>query len=198
MTIAITERDQTAEAHSNRYQYTRIVEIAGRIVRATIKRDFYVDYSLAYVEMINDHKSWTQLADEPAVNWWHTTPHPHPHIPAAEVLGAVTDRLLHRAADIIAPPPTALNLSPRVLDAVSALLATAYGYDAQHHIDPDDIAWAANHGGALHIIEHPDGSVTFTKAHRDECPFIVSKGSQDCDDECSFDFPHRELSVRRR
>lgn len=82
-------------------------------------------------------------------------------------------------------------MSPHVLNAVSALLATTHGYDAEHRLDGDEIIWATTHGGALHIIEHPDGSVTLTKAHRDECPFIVSKGSQDCDDECSFDPPHR-------
>ncbi|KOX19261.1 hypothetical protein ADK67_33910 [Saccharothrix sp. NRRL B-16348] len=66
---------------------------------------------------------------------------------------------------------------------------TSYGFDAEHRIDPDDIAWAYTWGGALHVIEHPDGSVTFTKAHRDDCPFITSAGTQDCDVDCRFPHP---------
>jgi hypothetical protein len=73
---------------------------------------------------------------------------------------------------------------------VSALLATTYRYDGEHRITPDDMAWATTHGGRLRVIEHDDGSVTFTKAHRDECPFITSAGTQDCDDECALTWPH--------
>jgi hypothetical protein len=77
----------------------------------------------------------------------------------------------------------------RMHSAVSALLATTYGFDAERRIDPNSIAWAHTHGGALHLIEHPDGCVTFTKAHRDICPFITSSGTEDCDDECAFECP---------
>ncbi|SFR24895.1 hypothetical protein SAMN04488564_108132 [Lentzea waywayandensis] len=70
--------------------------------------------------------------------------------------------------------------------AVSALLDTIHGFDAEHRIDPDEIAWAYTHGGALHSIAYPDGSVTFTKAHRDECPFIASKGGRYCNEECAY------------
>jgi hypothetical protein len=190
MTAAIIHRDHDAGATPTRYHYTRTVEIAGHTVRARVERDVDPDQSLAVAEVLTDHTSWTRLVDDTPAHWWHTTPIPDPHTPAAIVLGPLANRLLGHAANILAPPPTALPLSPRVLDAVSALLATAYGYNAERHIDPDDIGWATTHGGALHIIEHPDGSVTFTKAHRDDCPFIVSKGGQDCDDECSFDLPH--------
>jgi hypothetical protein len=31
--------------------------------------------------------------------------------------------------------------------------------------------------------------VTFTKHHRDDCPFITSTGAQDCDEECFFEHP---------
>jgi len=86
-------------------------------------------------------------------------------------------------------------LSLHVHGAISALLATTYGYDAEHRIDPDDFAWAHAHGGVLHIIEHPDGGVTFTKAHRDDCPFITSAGMRDCDEECSFE---HSADVERR
>src|SRR5207248_8507792 len=88
-----------------------------------------------------------------------------------------------RRRDFSAPPPT-VTLSPHLYRAVSALLATSSGYNAECRIDPNDITWATDNGGTLHIFENPDGSVTFTKAHRDGCPFVASKGGQDCDDEC--------------
>lgn len=47
MTAAITQHDQDAEATPNRYHYTRIVEIAGRTVRARVERDIDCDHSLA-------------------------------------------------------------------------------------------------------------------------------------------------------
>ncbi|WP_235922130.1 hypothetical protein [Lentzea tibetensis] len=89
-----------------------------------------------------------------------------------------------------APPPT-VTLSPQVYRAVSALLATSSGFTAECRIAPDDIAWATSHGGALRTFEHPDGSVTFTKAHRDDCPFVAHSGREDCDDDCSFELPSR-------
>jgi hypothetical protein len=73
--------------------------------------------------------------------------------------------------------------------AVSALLTTTYGYNAERRITPDEIEWSMTYGGALHIIEHADGAVTFTKEHRNECPFITSAGAQECDDGCYFDHP---------
>jgi hypothetical protein len=89
-----------------------------------------------------------------------------------------------------APTPTpAITLSPRVLDAVSALLLEATdGYDNESHFTRDDLIRARDHGGALHIIEHADGGVTVTKSHHDQCPFITSSGTQECDD-CSLDQP---------
>jgi hypothetical protein len=191
MTASFTERDEEAGATSTRYHYTRVAAIAGRTVRARIERDFYINQSLAVAEVLSDQMTWTSLAADAPGNWWHTTPTTRSHVDAAAVLGLLAEQLLHRAAEILASQPTTLTLSPHLHGAISALLATTYGYNAERRIDPDEIAWAYAHGGALHIIECPDGSVTFTKAHRDECPFLVSKGGQDCDDECIFDLPHR-------
>jgi hypothetical protein len=191
MTATITPRDETAAIITGGYHYDRVVDIAGRIVRARIVRNFY---SLAHVEVINDQKSWTDLADVATRNWWDATPSPRKDIDVAAVLGPVADQLLRRAATILAPAPTTPTLSPHVLDAVSALLAT-YGYDGERRITPDDMTWATTYGGRLRIIEHDDGSVTFTKAHHDECPFITSSGTQDCDDECCFEDP---ADARRR
>lgn len=187
MTAMITQRDETAVATGNGYRYDRTVEIAGRIVRARIEGHHYHCYSFAFVDMINDEKSWTRIAEDLACPWWNTTPPPSKNLDAAAILSPVADDLLGRATTVLAPaPPT---LSPHVLDAVSALLATTYRYDGERRIDPDEIEWATTRGGRLHVIEHADGSVTFTKAHRDECPFITSSGTQDCDDECYVEDP---------
>lgn len=189
MTAVITPRDEAAVATGNGYRYDRIVEIAGRIVRARIERQFYVSYSLAVVDMINDAKSWTRVVEDLACPWWDATPSPSKDVDAAAVLGPVADQLLRRAAAILAPAPAPAMLSSHVLDAVSALLATTYGYDGERRLTPDDMSWANTHGGRLHVIEHADGSVTFSKEHRDECPFITTSGTQDCDDECYFEYP---------
>lgn len=189
MTTAITERDEAAEVTLNRYRYIRVVETGGRIVRARIERDFYHDQSLAVAEVLNDQMTWTCLVKDAPGNWWHATQTPRPHVDAAAVLGPLADRILHRAAEVLAPPPTPPTVSAHVLDAVSALLATTYGYDGELRITPEDITWASIHGGTLHVIEHADGSVTFTKQHRDQCPFVTSAGILDCDDECYFEHP---------
>ena len=191
MTAIMIDRDEAAGATAHRYHHTRVVEIAGRIVRARVERDFYLDQSLAVAEVLNDHTTWTSLAADAPNNWWHDTPAPGLDIHAAGILGPLTERLLHRAAAILASPPSTQTLSPHVHGAISALLATSYGFDAEHRVDPDDIDWAYAWGGTLHIIEHPDGTVTFTKAHRDDCPFITSTGTQDCDEDCDFPRPRR-------
>jgi hypothetical protein len=91
-------------------------------------------------------------------------------------------------AGILTPPP-AMILSPHIRNAVAALLATTYGYTGELRVTSEDIEWATTHGGTLHIVEHDDGSVTFTKQHRDECPFVATAGVRDCDDECYFLHP---------
>lgn len=111
------------------------------------------------------------------------------NIEDADVLGPVADEFLRRANMILAEAPTRTALSPYVRDAVSALLATTYRYDGERRITTDDMTWANTRGGRLHVIEHADGSVTFTKAHRDECPFITSSGTHECDDECDVEDP---------
>lgn len=189
VTTVMTTRDETAEATGNRYRYSRIVDTAGHVVRVRIERDFYDSYSFAQVEVINGVKCWTHLLDEPVRDWWDTTPSPRKDINVAAVLAPVAERLLRRAATILGPPTTAV--SPRVLDAVAALLGTVYGFDGERRVEPTEITWATTHGGGLHVFEHADGAVTFTKAHRDDCPFVTSTGTRDCDDECYYEHPTR-------
>ncbi|WP_395110217.1 hypothetical protein [Actinomadura sp. SCN-SB] len=190
MTAAMTERDHSAGATPHRYHYTRTVEIAGHTVRACVERDTFIRRSRAVADVLNDQMIWTSLAAEAPSDWWYDTPRPGPGVDApARFLRPVTERLLQRAAAILAVPPTTHTLSPHLHGAISALLATSYGFNAEHDIEPGDITWAYTYGGALHIIEHPDGRVTFTKAHREDCPFITSRGARECDQDCYVPHP---------
>jgi hypothetical protein len=189
MNASMTERDEATGATATSYHHTRVVEFAGRTLRARVERDYYINQSFAVAEVLSDQMTWTSLAADAPSNWWHGTPRPSADVHAATALGPLTERLLSRAAEILAAPPTTQTISPHVHGAISALLAMTYGFDGEKRIDPDDIMWAYRHGGALHILEHPDGSVTFTKAHRDDCPFIATTGEHDCDDECVFPHP---------
>jgi hypothetical protein len=62
MTATITPRDEAAAVTSNRYDYARIVDIAGRTVRARVERGIYLNDSLAVAEVLNDQMTWTSLA----------------------------------------------------------------------------------------------------------------------------------------
>jgi hypothetical protein len=186
---AITDRD--ADATSTRYRHTRIVEIGGRTVRARVERDVYLDLSGAIAEVLTDQGTWSSLAADAPNNWYFDTPPPSPDIDAAAVLAPLTEALLDRSAANLAAPPSPTVVSPHVHGAISALLASMCGFDSEHRVDPDDIVWASTHGGRLHIFELPDGSVTFTKAHREDCPLITSGGAVGCDDECYFEHPSR-------
>jgi hypothetical protein len=186
----MTERDQSAGVAPHRYHYTRIVEIAGRTVRACVERNKFIRRSRAVAEELNDQMMWTSLAAEAPGDWWYDTPPSGPGVgDPARFLHPVTDRILQRAATILAATPTTRTLSPHLHGAISALLATSYGFNAEHDVKPGDITWAYTYGGALHIIEHPDGTVTFTKAHREDCSFITSRAARECDEDCYFPHP---------
>jgi hypothetical protein len=105
MTAVFTVRDETAGVTTIRYHYTRVVETAGRIVRARVERDRF-DTSLAVAEVLTDQLTWTQLAKDDPSNWWYATPVARHVTDPATVLGPLADRLLHRAAAILTPPST--------------------------------------------------------------------------------------------
>jgi hypothetical protein len=182
--------NEISEATSTGYRYVRISEIKGRTVRVRIERGKYLDDSVAVTEVVTEEYStpltWTTVTAEDTRNWFHSSPAPLPVLEPSYIFGPLADQLLGRAAAILDAQPVERTVSPHVYDAISALLATVYCYDGERRIDPNDITWARSHGGTLHIVEHPDGAVTFTKAHRDDCPFITSAGAQDCDDTCFF------------
>jgi hypothetical protein len=131
MTIVITQTDETAEVTAHRYDYTLVAQIAGRTVRARVVRASYLDDSLAVTEVSTDQMTWATLAAEAPSNWWHTAPAPSPDVSAAGILSPIAERLLNRAAGILAIRPITLTVSPVVHSAIGALLATAYGYDAE-------------------------------------------------------------------
>jgi hypothetical protein len=123
--------------------HTRTVEIAGRTVRAHVERGYYINQSRAVAEVLNDQMIWTSLAADAPSDWWHNTPTPGSDIhDPTRFLSPVTGRLLQRAAAILASPPTTRTISPHLHGAISALLATSYGYDAERLIEPDEITWA--------------------------------------------------------
>jgi hypothetical protein len=186
--------NEISEAFSTHYRYIRISEITGRTVRVRIERGRYLDDSVAVIEAGTTEPgsvtlSWTTVTAEDTRNWFHSSPAPHPALEPSYIFGPLADQLLGRAAAILDAQPMARIVSPHLYDAISALLTAGYGYDGERRTDPNDIAWARSHGGTLRIVEHPDGAVTFTKAHREDCPFITSTGKKDCDGNCVFPSP---------
>ena len=76
---------------------------------------------IEYFAVIAEHGHLGRAADALG-DWWHDTPPPGAdlHDPA-RFLGRVTERLLQRAATILAAPPTTHALSPHLHGAISAL-----------------------------------------------------------------------------
>lgn len=101
MPDAIT-RDESSGGTRNGYHYARIVELNGRVVRAFVERDSYVQQSRAVVQVLNDQMNWTVLASEAPDGWWPGTPLPYNQdVDAVSVLGPIADRLLDRAVTIL-------------------------------------------------------------------------------------------------
>jgi hypothetical protein len=179
-----TERDETAGTAEERFHYSRVTHIAGCTVRVRIRRDVRRDHSFAIAEVLSDGEAWTYLGEDDPDTWWHRTAPPSPNYYTPATLGWVADRVLYRATKALTPAATNHTVSDYVLDGVHALLAAATNqFHGEQRFDVDDIARATTQGGALHIIEHDDGSVTFTTQHRDDCVFITSAGLHDCPDD---------------
>ena len=105
-TPVIIDRDDTAGCNRHRYYYTRVAETGGRVVRAHVTRDSYLEQCTATVAVLADDMTWTHLAAEDPNRWVHDTPHPPPVIHAATELGPLVEHLLRRAAEILAPTTT--------------------------------------------------------------------------------------------
>lgn len=182
MPATITERDEAAWVTEDRYRYMRVLEVAGRIVRIRITRGADPVPSHARAEVLAHNKTWTHLATIPPDNWIATTTPPSPTVDAAKELGALAERLIHRAAEILAPPPPTTDLPPSdVLDILHALFATTHSYTGETEITPDLVEWAKAYGHPFLIIRHNNGTITLTKAHTKQCAFVTTAGSTECD-----------------
>lgn len=188
MSTPITDRATSTESGAIRYQMTREVETAGRVVRVVIRRGRDHWNSFAVADVLTDAGTWHRLADVPPELWINGTPRLSDTIDVTAALGALAERLVVRSCELITSPPQMPHTVPaHVFDAMGALLATGYSYGGECRVTGDTIEWARTHGGPFRIIEEPDGTVTFTKAHRAACPYVASSGAQECDDECYFD-----------
>lgn len=182
-TTTIAALDENGGVTKHFYHYTRTARIAGRTVRASIRRDFYLEQSHAVAEILADTMTWTALASDAPCNWFHDTPSPHPTLYAAAELGVIADRLLDRAADILVPPDTAPQLD--TTDLLHTLFASIYGYGREVRLDPDDMRWADEHGHPFLLVRHEDGAVTLTKQHQPGCAFVLGTGDRDDDCACT-------------
>jgi hypothetical protein len=185
MPIEITQLNDSAKVTEHQYQYMIVAVVGGRNVRAGALRDKNLNESRAVAEVLTDRHGWITVTVDAPGNWWHTTPSPKPGVDAAGVLRRIVKKLLIEAGRILATQPITQTLSVHLCRAINALLATTCGPDGEVSLDPNKIVSASEKGGTLHVVEHWDGTVTFTKAHRSQCPFITSAGAQRCDGECS-------------
>src|SRR3954454_12664019 len=96
MNALMTERDEATGATPTSYHHTRVVEFAGRTLRARVERDYYINQSFAVAGVLSDQMTWTSLAADAPGNWWHHTPLPSADVRAATALGPLTERLLGR------------------------------------------------------------------------------------------------------
>jgi hypothetical protein len=142
--VEMSERDEHGAASAQEYSYSRVVEIAGHIVRARVIRDHYPQQCLAAAEVLADDMTWTRIAENAPNNWVHDTPRPSSTVAlhAATELGAVAEELLCRAAAILTPPPSA---SPSPPAHRHAALADRAIRAAHAHRIADPAVWARRH-----------------------------------------------------
>jgi hypothetical protein len=65
---SMTERDEATGATATSYHHTRVVEFAGRTLRARVERDYYINQSFAVAEVLSDQMTWTSLAADAPSN----------------------------------------------------------------------------------------------------------------------------------
>jgi hypothetical protein len=70
-TVAHRMVDQLVEADGQRYDVTRVYKIGGDVVRVRVRLDGSdVAKSYAVAEVLASDRQWTDLAEDPADNWF--------------------------------------------------------------------------------------------------------------------------------
>jgi hypothetical protein len=92
--VVAEDASPVQKTSSDPIHVTRIYHLGQEIIRARVMRDFYVQQSLAVVEVMNDHKEWTGLTGSDA-RLWHTS-----HITVSQ-LQTLANQLASVAASIL-------------------------------------------------------------------------------------------------
>ncbi|GAA4898162.1 hypothetical protein [Streptomonospora salina] len=98
----VTLDETTGYDRTQSYSYTRVADLGGRRVRARIHRDYYPVQSHAVAEVLSDARTWTHLAQADPSGWHADTPDPPSGVDARRELAPLADRLIDRAAAILA------------------------------------------------------------------------------------------------
>jgi hypothetical protein len=80
MTATITQRDEAAAVTSNGYRYDRVVDIAGRTVRARVERGMYLNDSLAIAPPTSSVRWPGRWSAVPPRSWPHRRPRSRCHL----------------------------------------------------------------------------------------------------------------------
>ena len=187
MTTTMTGLDETAGIGPRSYHHTRTVEIAGRTVRAHVERGNRLRTSRAVADVLNDQMTWTSLAAESPKDWWHDTPTPaRSRRTTPPGSSARSPNASSSAPPRSSPPSDHHTISPHLHGAISALLATSAA------TAPNSASSLTRSPGRTTTAVHCTSSNTPTAAspspnhHREDCPFITSRGAQECDEDCYF------------
>lgn len=181
MQFSPTVVDEHVNATEGYYTLMRILHLGPHTVRVRVHREVELEPCFAAAEVLSAEMAWTLLVTHHPECWFDRTATPFKHINVKSELEQLADGLMQRVQDILVK---AIAIPEHVLDVVGAMLAMAYGSAGERVITPDDVRWAKANGGPFRAIDRRDGSVLLTKAHRYDCPLLVSEGDDPCDGKC--------------
>lgn len=173
--------DESVGAADGYYTLLRIVHLGPHTVRVRVHRDIELEPCFAAAEVLSSEMTWTPLVMHHPDHWFDRTATPFKHINVKPELEPLANDLMQRVTAILVKT---IALPEHVMDVVGALLAVAYGSTGERVITPDDVRWAKANGGPFRAIDRHDGSVLLTKAHRYDCPLLVSDSDVPCDGKC--------------
>ena len=173
--------DESLSATEGYYTLMRLVHLGPHTVRVRVHREVEVEPCFAAAEVLSGDMTWTPLVMHHPDCWFDRTATPFKHINVKTELEPLVDDLIQRVTAVLVKT---ITVPDHVLDVIGALLAMAYGSTGEHVITPDDVRWAKANGGPFRAIDRQDGSVLLTKAHRYDCPLLVSDSDLPCDGKC--------------